>query len=363
MNDTGTFQYRLAMVGPTAVGKTSLIVSILREAQTLLAGTGVSIEAGDDQTQKRINLLKQELTASLMAGEFNHEEIKGTQSAFKYLLDMKVLRDRTKLRLDFLDTKLRLGFLDYPGTWIDSEKPKESVVATEWEKCKEWMEESAVLIVPIDATLVMESKTTSDRLDALRTLEIELTAKVVRSWAKSKILNKEPGLLILAPVKCESYFNDNGGIKDRSEELFEKVNQFYLELIESVHEELAGAKQNSDSSDKSIPIDVSIQYHPVDTIGSVELKKTRWIKNKYDKQGKRSFEAEYLVRDAGRLKPRGADGILIAICQHILAQEKDKSLGIPARFWRWVTRENQKLLTVIKKLGDKPAASNRKKII
>ncbi len=354
MNDTGTFQYRLAMVGPTAVGKTSLIASILREAQTLLAGTGVSIEAGDDQTQKRINLLKQELTASLMAGEFNPQQIKTTESSNKYLLDMKVVRGKTKLRL---------GFLDYPGTWIASEKPKKSVVATEWEKCKEWMEESAVLIVPIDATLVMESKTTNDLADAHSTLETELTAGVVRSWVQSKTQKREPGLLILAPVKCESYFNDNGGIKDRSEELFEKVNKFYSELIESVREELAGAKQNSDSSDKSIPIDVSIQYYPVDTIGSVELKRARWIKDKYGKQGKRSFEAEYLVRYPGRLKPRGADGILIAICQHILGQEKDKSLGIPARFWRWVTRENKKLLTVIKELGDKPVASNRKKII
>jgi len=353
MNDTGTFQYRLAMVGPAAVGKTSLIVSILREAQTLLAGTGVSIEAGDDPTQILINRLKQELTASLMAGEFKPRQIKGTESAFKYLLDMKVVRGKTKLRL---------GFLDYPGSWMDPEAGKK-IVPTEWEKCKAWMEESAVLIVPIDATLVMESKTRNDLADAHSTLETELTAGVVRSWVQSKTQKREPGLLILAPVKCESYFNDNGGIKDRSEELFEKVNQFYSELIASVREELAGAKQNSDSSDKSIPIDVSIQYHPVDTIGSVELKKTRWIKDKYDKQGKRSFEAEYLVRYPGRLKPRGADGILIAICQHILAQEKDKSRGVIARFWRWGTRENKKLLTVIKELGDKPAASNRKKII
>ncbi len=355
MNDTGTFQYRLAMVGPTAVGKTSLIVSILREAQTLLAGTGVSIEAGDDQTQKRINLLKQELTASLAAGEFNPSAIETTENPTKYLLDMKVVRGKTKLRL---------GFLDYPGGWINPETRVQNREA-EWDECTKWMEESAVLIVPIDATVVMESITRNDLVDALRTLEIELTAKVVRSWVQSKTQKREPGLLILAPVKCESYFNDNGGIKDRSEELFEKVNKFYSELIESVREELAGAKQNSDSSDKSIPIDVSIQYHPVDTIGSVQLKRGLWIKDedKYDKQGKRSFEAEYLVRYPGRLKPRGADGILIAICQHILGQEKDKSLGIPARFWRWVTRENKKLLTVIKELGDKPVASNRKKII
>ena len=353
MNDTGTFQYRLAMVGPAAVGKTSLIVSILREAQTLLAGTGVSIEAGDDSTQLRINRLKQELTASLMAGEFNHEEIKGTDNAFKYLLDMKVVRGKTKLRL---------GFLDYPGGWINPKTRVQNREA-EWDECTKWMEESAVLIVPIDATVVMESITRNDLVDALRTLETGLTAGVVRSWVQSKTQKREPGLLILAPVKCESYFNDNGGIKDRSEELFEKVNKFYSELIESVREELAGAKQNSDSSDKSIPIDVSIQYYPVDTIGSVELKRARWIKDKYGKQGKRSFEAEYLVRYPGRLKPRGADGILIAICQHILGQEKDKSLGIPARFWRWVTRENKKLLTVIKELGDKPVASNRKKII
>lgn len=352
MTDIDIFDYRLAIVGPTRVGKTSLITAILREAQKLLAGTGVSIDAGDDPTQIRINRYKRELAASLMAGEFNPGAIKGTQEPAKYFLDMKVVRGRTKLRL---------GILDYPGGWLNPET-RSSGRAAEWDECQSWMEESAVLIVPIDATIVMESVTGSDLQDAWRTLETELTADVARKWVQSKIQQSEPGLLILAPVKCESYFNDNGGTKDKSEALFEKiVNRFYSELVQVIREELDGAKKSKDPENESTFIDVSIQYHPVDTIGSVEIKRARWVQN--EENDDRNFEAEFLVRDGGRLNPRGADGILTSICDHIIGQEKDRSREIIARFWRWATRENKKLLKVLEELRDKPIASNRRKII
>ena len=71
----------------------------------------------------------------------------------------------------------------------------------------------------------------------------------------------EPALLAFCPVKCESYFSDNGGRVSKSEELLRNFREVYARVIEAVRAEALKA---------------DVLYAPVDTIGCVEVIDAEW---------------------------------------------------------------------------------------
>lgn len=126
-NQATDIEYKIGIIGPTRVGKTSMITSLLVQGQDLLAGTDVSYEA-INETKKRINRYRDELHGSLMAGEFNPGGMSGTQEPFKIQLAMSVGK-----------SKLTWAILDYPGGWIDEDsRPQDR--QNDWKKCQEWID-------------------------------------------------------------------------------------------------------------------------------------------------------------------------------------------------------------------------------
>jgi len=318
-----SIEYKIGIIGPTRVGKTSLITALLEQGQELLAGKDVSIKAVDDGV--RITKYIEALRSSLMADEFNPGTMTGTSEP-----------TTLKLVINAGQSNLSLGILDYPGSWIgegncpvDKEK--------DWLKCQKWMDESIVLLVPVDAAVVMESSNIKvENEAAMSTLQIIQAESVVRSWAKGRIEKNEQGLLVLAPVKCETYFSDNGGKQDKSEDLFNRIQEFYQNLQEIVRKEVTNSKNQPT---------ILIQYHPIDTIGCVEIKEAKWIK---DSSGL-GFEANYLVRPPRRRCPKGADGLLISICRQIVSAENNKKNPF-IRFWRFLTGDGKKLQQALETL-------------
>ena len=75
------------------------------------------------------------------------------------------------------------------------------------------------MVIPVDATVLMEAYLPAHRRQWPRLLGLEAVQDAAIEWAKRRNEAKgEPALLVLAPVKCESYFVDNGGTgKDRSD--------------------------------------------------------------------------------------------------------------------------------------------------
>jgi hypothetical protein len=138
----------------------------------------------------------------------------------------------------------------------------------------------------------------------LTTYEVE---DVARDWAKNRAQRSdEPALLLLCPVKCESYFTDNGGLRDKSKDLFLEVCDTYRGVIESVKGE---ARQ------------VRILYAPIDTIGCVEIIQANWKEAK-NAPGGFEFTADYRVRSPGRQAIKGADAVLVSLCKILVAARK-----------------------------------------
>ncbi len=295
--------YKIGVVGPNRVGKTSLITSILKDTQTLLSNTSLSIHPEGKPTKLRLDRHRKELEGSLYAKEFNPGGLKGTEEPFKF-----------ELMIDpgMPEMGIRLGLLDYPGGWIDDERRPEGR-EKDWNECLSWINESSVLLVPIDSAVLMEADQSRYQRAVpwiLTTTEVE---DIARMWAKErKQRNREPALLILCPLKCESYFTDNGGQRDESKELFDKVSKAYSGLLKSVRDEASHCK---------------IIYAPVDTIGCVEILSAKW-KEEINLPGGFEFSANYLVRNPGKQNVLGADAVLIALCKHLVEAKQGVAVEI-----------------------------------
>jgi hypothetical protein len=289
--------YKIGIAGPTRVGKTSLIASILADSQNLLAGTPVAMKPLGTPTERRLALHRRELEGFLLANEFNPAALKGTEEPFTY-----------RLHLDpgVPNLGIHLGFQDYPGGWLDSNQ-RPPGREKDWKECRAWLEDSSVLLVPIDATVLMEA-TESRHIHALPSiLTTPDVADVARNWAKSRKNKREPALMFLCPLKCEIYFSDNGGRQDRADDLAGKVREVYGGILKAVRDESP---------------DVKILYAPVDTIGCVELICTEWAEAP-SAAGGFEVHAKYRLRKPVERRVKGAGDVLVALCKHLAEARHD----------------------------------------
>ena len=375
--NSNVFFYKIGIIGPSRVGKTSIIATLLDQAQDALAQTGISIKAFEEkdengnlmsETKERIKTTKSQINSGLRFCEFNPTG-RGTTDPFIFDLVMKITRQNQSNQF----SQLRLAILDYPGN-----APKDS--NQDWEKYQAWIHDSSAIIVPIDSNLVMEVEN-KDHYEASQTsLQVQLIEEVVRDWAKIRWEKQESGLLLLVPVKCETYFDDNGGQEDKSEQLYEETCDFYKNVISAVETEMA-EKTHPSSNDYPVRDNsytfrevlsriskklnpkkptYSIEYHPVDTIGCIELKNASWRK---DEKGELFLDCEYIIRNPSNSKQRtpfGADGIIYSICQQMV--ENRQNSFIFRRLWDWLGGNNKVLANAINQLSQKPQSRRFKQI-
>lgn len=288
--------YTISMLGPTSVGKTSLIATIFEMARIeLLVGKPFDIQPNNMATEKKLAAHARELRSSINAKNFNSGAVAGTQSSFTFSFDLKSASNDTKV--------LNFNILDFPGGWIDVlNRPDDK--NHEWEQCKETIIQSAVLVIPVEATVIMEAKT-KEQLRAIEyNLQIETIKDVVTMWSKNRNTNfpNQPSVVIFVPVKCESYFTDNVNTKqpDKSVELFNQTQRYYGEVIDTIHKEFTKAN-------------VSILYSPVDTIGSVELIGGKWK----EEEDTLRFSGKYHITQS-TLHPKGGEDIFITLCKNLV---------------------------------------------
>ena len=201
---------------------------------------------------------------------------------------------------------IRLELLDYPGGWLDpATRPHDR--DADWQACQRFLQQCSVLLVPVDAAVLMEPTSAAQLRAVPSILTTPEVGEVVRQWLKERNWRPdEPALLMLCPVKCESYFDDNGGRRDESEELLSRVRRVYADVIEAVPAEAPH---------------VRVVYAPVDTIGCVEILHAEWTPDPREPSGT-AFRAHYGVRWPARQAVKGADDVLVALCRHLVAAQQ-----------------------------------------
>ncbi len=364
-----TFFYKIGLIGPSRVGKTSIIAALLDEAKAALAKSYVSIAPFVDEnnispTKERIRNTILDIESGLDFCTFEPTG-RGTADPFIFDLVMTIATGEEEKK-----AQLRLAILDYPGGWLENPPQGRQ---KEWDNCQEWIQESSVIIVPIDANLIMEADN-KDRAKASRELlEVSRVEELVRGWAKGRWSKEESGLLLFVPVKCETYFNDNGGNNDKSEILYQRICRYYIDVIQAAEQEMSEKEEAREETSQQNnmmnmfkmsppkPSTYTIEYHPVDTIGCIELANANW--NEYG-NGQLTLNCQYLVRNgnnfAATRKPLGTIGLLNSICKQMV--ENRQNSGIFRRFGDWFLRTNKLLANAIDKLSQQEPGSRFKQI-
>lgn len=253
--------YKIGVVGPSRIGKTTLMTCVLEAGESLFENTDFSIVACDDGTEAAITINKDELSGAIISGMttgFNASNLGGTVDFRKYNFILKN---------DEVDV-LKLSFLDFPGGWL---KTKPDAWKSE---CEPHIKDSRILMIPVDSAIIMEAYTPTYKACIPSLLQIASVENVVRVWAKEQRKVEDDCCIIIAPVKCETYLKNQTKKKD----LETSIRSYYSKALSIAKKEL-GNKANS----------FNIYYCPINTFGCVELKSFRWIKedNTY------SYIAEY----------------------------------------------------------------------
>ncbi|MBL7255831.1 hypothetical protein [Paractinoplanes lichenicola] len=290
--------FKAAVLGPTRVGKTTLLTAILDETKQMLAGTGVIISL-DERTQRRVRTHRQEMQQALLQREFNAYALAGTQDEAYYHVSLQSVADE--------DVRIPFSILDYPGKWLDPDFL--DTVADgkrKWRECEEHIKASVMLLVPIDASILMEAETPPQRGAVPGLLQFGDVEEVARKWASTRNLaehHHEPAVLVLAPLKCEKYFDDNGGWGRDADELRKRVAEWYGPMLDIVRGE---ATQR----------DIKIIYAPIDTYGVVELMEADWPR---ESDGRLGFRAHYRIRgDKTTPSVKAAGAVMTALCQCVV---------------------------------------------
>lgn len=285
--------FRISLLGPSGVGKTSLVTAMLAESQKILAGSGAAMRPVGLETSDAIARNQFQLDEYLLAGEFTAADFRhsGTRDSFIFTLGFDLRTPGSGISIELFD---------FPGGWLSARRTREDYGPL-WHEARDFIVSSTILLVPVDATMLMEARTLEQRDAVRRLLAIEDVAEITREWATARReQSAEPALAVFCPLKCESYFADNGGTRDRSAPLRRKVEEVYHDVISAIGETAPKA---------------SVLYAPIDTLGCVELVDADWISD--DLSGL-ELRARYRIRGSEpKISRAGAGDLVRVLCRHL----------------------------------------------
>lgn len=323
-------EVKIGMLAPSRAGKTSLMSAIFQATKDRLSGNESNIQcyALDQATKLRIQRAMAEFNACTASDDiFEVPELTGTQQSGHYQFVVSVGDGLARQGMGF-------NFLDYPGGILGTQA---------FDQILPHLNESLAMIVPIPSEILMEWKKTqkvnnplaiAKNIAAQCMLCDQDTRNAIEDWAKRRASAKKHSILLFVPIKCEAYFDDNGGTKDESVLLHSAVEDLYIKQLNLSPE---------------IKKYIQIETFAVDTYGVVEL---RDVVLSHDKTMLTSTFRKRL-RCENKLSIKGAFEVLATIMDfklHAIAstlgldktalEERIKNRGIFERLWyNWIAKD------------------------
>lgn len=269
-------------VGPSSIGKTTLVCSIIDAMRSLFADKkGISVQIDNEES---LNTGIHALHSA--KGELPEHLLQPTSEAIRYTV--RAGSSAGLLGKVLNKPALELVFHDYPGSLMEDLPAFTSTVAD--------LSTAEVLLVPVDATLIMEADSDQKEVAAQSLHKIAAIEEILVEWEKRRARSAGGGLVLFLPVRCEHYFADNGMHADPAlaQRLQEKVRtRFFSNIIDI----LTFFGQN-----------INCLYVPVDTIGRCRLDRCQWDVNKP------LFEAKFVAE--GKPAPSGCELIALFILDY-----------------------------------------------
>lgn len=249
---------RISLIAPSRFGKTSLISTIHDKAEECIdKGAGVNIEVKNAADKNRLKVFRSQIRN--MLGDTDSakccrdikvgEALAGTSERHVFGFSILLGNSEGKLQQDY-------EIQDIPGGWLrESDKYREFI---------EFLHQTRILIIPIDATILMEAYTDDQKENAAKILEYNDIIDLVKSeWFPLFSDKKMEISLFLVPVKCEAYMDN----KVAYDELKEKVLKHYRDNLEQPVSENPYVK---------------LYYVPVETIGGIKFEYGNWDEHCFD---------------------------------------------------------------------------------
>jgi GTPase SAR1 family protein len=222
----------VTMLGPGGVGKTSLLAAMYDQFYNV----SQDLELVPDEETKKILDQRLKQLKSLVGDSIR---VRG---------GVESTNEPRSFKFEFGQTgtnpSLKINFQDYPGEWLEQ--------GGKLEKVKEFIRDSAAVLIPIDTPALME-------LEGKYHKEFNKPTELSHLFKEVYKNLDSPRLIILAPVKCEKYM-------ENPLELFRKVREGYQEIL-------------TELPDGKLLPKVAVVITPIQTIGSVRFSRIEFENN------------------------------------------------------------------------------------
>lgn len=203
----GIQELQITVLGSAGTGKTTLLTAMYEQFENTIRNVDLELTPDDETSvvlQDRLIDLKSALKVFESKGRVGLESTEG-------IAGPKALRSfNFGLGKKHKKPSLQLVFRDYPGSYHSKNATKEerTFVTT-------LLRESAAVLIPIDAPALMEEKG--------RYHEKLNRPQQIKDIFKTTYKNIDsPRLVILAPVKCEKYFQNESSARELSRRIREE---------------------------------------------------------------------------------------------------------------------------------------------
>ncbi|MDR2117720.1 MAG: hypothetical protein LBP87_15185 [Planctomycetaceae bacterium] len=207
---------KITMVGPSRVGKTSLLAAMYKELERELSEVGATF-VPDVRTQPVITARSNELKllgSGTTLDVSNIVSIESTQEKREYdfILSVKLENSRTE--------KLDIRFIDMPGGWYSGDVRVDTELA-----------ESNVSIWVVDATALMEQPEEETNIGKYHTV-INDPETIYNAYQRAFAERRTDHFIVMCLVRAESYVR-----KNRQNEMYQKLNKSYASLLHQLKQQ------------------------------------------------------------------------------------------------------------------------------
>lgn len=192
-------EMRICMMGPRAVGKTTVMTSIFADTINGLAGTGLFFRYKEGSESEKLSGYKNCLKKCISEKEPGKLPASLVISDFKFEVGYS-----GKVKTNIL-------VKDYPGEYL-TDGSKQPML-------EEFLKETDVVIIAVDTPYLMEERGAYN--------EEKNHPDLVMDFIDNHPENFENKLILLVPLKCERYFHDKRieDVADRVEKVYERLTK------------------------------------------------------------------------------------------------------------------------------------------
>jgi len=272
-------EIKITMLGATGVGKTSLLTAMYDQFENTIGQTNLQLIP-----DLKSNAILQEKLGELKSLVDEFEATGGIQQTRRgvhsFIFDLGKKGGKPSIRLNFQD---------YYGDYLNANAP-----ISDQETVQNLINESVIILITIDAPALMEAKGQHHDL-------INKPLQIKNILAKAFQELKEPRLVILVPIKCETYLQN----AKSTQELLRRVKDEYANLLGFLSSELL------------LPWVVTV-VTPVQTVGTVVFSHIDVIKEGGRKYPRFKFHKNYIH---AKYRPKDCEQPFRYILRFLLKQE------------------------------------------